>query len=154
SLSMAHRQPTGPAPSSHRFFLLAAATGAAEPSRAHRRARARSRRRGGDTPGEFGRIPVPRRGAALSANQRRSSMNVCGKEIRIRGRLVRIARLAAEGYEFVDDPAAAIADLKAQRGLVDLFTFTQEPPDAAPKYDFCTEWDNVAAIPISTFEHW
>ena len=57
-------------------------------------------------------------------------MNVCGKEIRIRGRLVRIARLAAEGYEFVDDPAAAIADLKAQRGLVDLFTFTQEPPDA------------------------
>jgi hypothetical protein len=81
-------------------------------------------------------------------------MNVCGKEIRIRGRLVRIAGLTAEGYEFVDDPAAAIADLRAQRGRIDLFTFAQELPDAAPKYDYRLEWDNVAAIPISTFEHW
>ena len=81
-------------------------------------------------------------------------MIVCGKEIRIGGRLVRIARLVAEGYEFVDDPAAAIAELKAQRGSVDLFTFAQELPDTTPKYDFPLEWDNVAAIPISTFEHW
>ena len=81
-------------------------------------------------------------------------MNVCGKEIRIRGRLVRIAELAADGYEFVDDPAAAIAGLKAQRGRRDLFTFVQELPDTAPKYQFPMEWDNVAAISVSTFEHW
>jgi hypothetical protein len=81
-------------------------------------------------------------------------MNVCGKEMTIRGHLVRIARLTADGYEFVDDPATAIADLKAHRGRVDLFTFAQELPAAAPKYDFPLELDNVAAIPISTFEHW
>jgi hypothetical protein len=81
-------------------------------------------------------------------------MNVCGKEISIQGRLVRIARLAADGYEFLDDPAATIAGLSAQRRRVDVFTFVQELPDTARKYDFPMESDNVAAVPVSTFERW
>jgi len=81
-------------------------------------------------------------------------MIVCGREISVRGRVLRIGRLAADGYEFVDDPAATLAGLRAQRGRIDVFTFAQELPDTAPAYDFPVEWDNVAAVPVSTFEHW
>lgn len=41
------------------------------------------------------------------------------------------------------------SDLKA-----DLFTFIQRPPDLAPKFDFHVEWDNYAAVPITTFNEW
>jgi hypothetical protein len=81
-------------------------------------------------------------------------MNVCGKEITTAGRLLRVGRLAADGYEFLDDPDAAIAGLRAQRGRIDVFTFAQELPDTARKHAFPMEWDNVAAVPVSTFEHW
>jgi hypothetical protein len=30
----------------------------------------------------------------------------------------------------------------------------QMPPDTAPKYDFPMEWNNVAALKITTFDHW
>ena len=75
-------------------------------------------------------------------------------EVSVRGRFVRIAGLAADGYDFLDDPAEAIDGLQAQGRHVDLFTFAQEPPDTAPRYDYPLEWDNVAAVPVSTFEHW
>jgi hypothetical protein len=75
-------------------------------------------------------------------------------EISVRGRLLRIAGLAADGYAFLDDPAEAIDGLQTQGRPVDLFTFAQEPPDTAPRYDYPWEWDNVAAVPVSTFEHW
>jgi len=81
-------------------------------------------------------------------------MIVCGREISVQGRVLRIGRLAADGYEFVDDPAATLAALRAQRRRIDVFTFAQELPDTAPAYDFPVEWDNVAAVPVSTFEHW
>ena len=81
-------------------------------------------------------------------------MNVGGKELSVRGWLVRRAALAADGYVFVDDPAAAIAELGARRHRVDLFTFAQDLPDTAPLYPYPMECDNVAAVPVSTFEHW
>ena len=81
-------------------------------------------------------------------------MIVCGREISVRGRVIRMGRLAADGYEFVDDPAETLTGLRTQRRRVDVFTFAQELPDTAPKHEFPMEWDNVAAVPVSTFEHW
>ena len=77
-----------------------------------------------------------------------------GKELQIRGRLVRIARLAAEKYDFLDDPAAALEALRQSGTRVDLLTFTQKLPDVTPQYDYPLEWDNLAALPVSTFDHW
>jgi hypothetical protein len=37
---------------------------------------------------------------------------------------------------------------------VDLFTFTQRLPNTKPLFQYPMEWDNFAAIPISTFEDW
>lgn len=81
-------------------------------------------------------------------------MDVCGRTIQVRGRLVRVARLAAERYEFLDEPAAAIDALRASGARIDLFTFLPPLPHHSPRYDYPMEWDNVAAVPVSTFDHW
>jgi hypothetical protein len=79
---------------------------------------------------------------------------LCGKEMQVRGRLIRIARLAAEKYDFLDDPEAALQALRRSGARVDLLTFTQQLPDVTPRYDYPLEWDNLAALPVSTFDHW
>jgi hypothetical protein len=81
-------------------------------------------------------------------------IKVCGKDVRIEGRLVRVARLDGEKYVFPDDPAAFIEGLGKCGTRVDLFTFLQRLPDTAPKYTYPMEWDNLAVLPVSTFEHW
>jgi hypothetical protein len=81
-------------------------------------------------------------------------MNVCGKEIRVQGELIRIARLEAEGYEFLEDPEAALDDLRESGIRIDLFTFIQKLRHTSPKYSYPMEWDNVAALPVSTFDDW
>ena len=84
--------------------------------------------------------------------RRVTQMKVAGKNIEVGGRLVRIGRLAAEGFEFVDE--AMLTEIVKIRSGMDLFTFVQRLPGTTPDYDYPTEWDNVAAVPISTFEHW
>src|SRR6185312_2463768 len=81
-------------------------------------------------------------------------MHVCGKDIVVRGRLIRVARLTAERYEFLDDPSSAIAELRAAPRRVDVFTFLPPLPHPSPLYAYPMEWDNVAALRVTTFEHW
>jgi hypothetical protein len=82
-------------------------------------------------------------------------VRVCGRDVDVRGRLIRIARLAGDGYEFVDDDApAALRSLGTTGSRVDLFTFTQQLPDSTPRHAYPMEWDNVAALRVSSFEHW
>jgi len=81
-------------------------------------------------------------------------MIVCGREIKVKGRLIRIARLDAEKYHFLKDPEPILAGVRQSGVRVDLFTFMQGLPDTSRKYDYPMEWDNFAAIPISSFEDW
>jgi hypothetical protein len=81
-------------------------------------------------------------------------MIVCGKDIRVKGQLVRVGRLEAEMFKYLDDPAAVVAGLRESNPRVDLFTFLQKPPDGSPKYSYPMEWDNLAVLPITTFENW
>ena len=57
-------------------------------------------------------------------------------------------------YESVDDPEAMLQALRESGIRIDLFTFMQKLPDTSPKYAYPMEWDNVAALPVSTFDHW
>lgn len=82
-----------------------------------------------------------------------------GEDIRIQGKFVRTARLELEKYEFLDDPTAVIEDLRSSGVRIDLFTFLQRLPESilskpSPKYDYPMEWDNLAVLPVSTFDHW
>jgi hypothetical protein len=84
----------------------------------------------------------------------RSWIKAHGTEIRVDGRLLHIARLEADGYEFLDDPEPILDDLRKSQMRVDIFTFTQSLRDTSPKYRYLMEWDNFATLPVSTFEHW
>lgn len=74
---------------------------------------------------------------------------------------MRIARLELDKYEFVDAPAVLIEGLRTSGERVDLFKFLQRPAaeaeklsETAPQYNYPLEWDNLAVLPVSTFEHW
>src|SRR5262245_44059177 len=81
-------------------------------------------------------------------------MKICGKGVRIDGRVVRIGRLAADRYEFLDDPEAACKEIRDSGVGMDLFTFLESLRDRQPKYAYPMEWDKLAALPVSTFDHW
>jgi hypothetical protein len=81
-------------------------------------------------------------------------MKVCGKDIHVDGYIVRIARLDGDGYEFIEDPEAMLEGLRKCGRRIDIFTFIQKVTDTEPRYRYSMEWDNFAALPISTFDHW
>lgn len=81
-------------------------------------------------------------------------MEIDGKDIRIKGGLARIGFLDGEGFQFVDDPESVLDGLRKSETRIDLFTFIQRLSDATPRYNYPMEWDNMAVLPISTFDDW
>jgi hypothetical protein len=81
-------------------------------------------------------------------------IEVAGKQIQIRGSVLKVARLDAEKFLFVDDPAPIIEGLKKSSQRVDMFTFLQKVTERSPKYAYPVEWDNLAVLPVSTFDNW
>ena len=81
-------------------------------------------------------------------------VRVCGRDIKVEGRLIRTGRVDGEKYCFLDDPEPVVDGLRKCGTRIDLFTFMQRLPETAPKYRYPMEWDNFAALPISTFDHW
>jgi len=81
-------------------------------------------------------------------------MKVCGKDVKIQGRIVRVARLDGDKYTFPDDPEAMLDGLRRCGTRVDLFTFLQKLPETSPQYSYPMELDNLAVLPVSTFDHW
>jgi hypothetical protein len=79
-----------------------------------------------------------------------------GKPITITGSFLHIAGIKAEEEHFYDvtSPERILQELKAQGLRVDLFTFWQRLPNIEPKFRYSLEWDNVAAVRISTYEEW
>ncbi len=52
------------------------------------------------------------------------------------------------------DPESFILSLRNSGLKADLLTFAQRLPDNTPKYGYPKEYENVAAISVSTFSHW
>jgi hypothetical protein len=80
--------------------------------------------------------------------------NEMDKAITVKGRMIRIAALTAEPYEDVVDPEAVVRSFAQGRIKSDLFTFIQRPPDTVPRHPYPLEWDNMAVLPVSSYEHW
>lgn len=81
-------------------------------------------------------------------------MRVCGKEIKVRGRFLRVARLDADKYHFLSDPEPVIQGLRKCGQRIDLFTFMQGLSETKPKYKYPMEWDNLAVLTLSNFDKW
>lgn len=74
------------------------------------------------------------------------------EDFEVRGRWLRIASWR-NNYDELPDPPVVI-DLLKQRTVADIFTFSQRLPNTTARYSYNLEWDNVAAIPIRTYEEW
>jgi hypothetical protein len=72
----------------------------------------------------------------------------------INGQICRVAHLDAEDYKFPTDPQAVVAALRESKAPVDIFTFLQKLPETAPKYPYPVEMDNMAVLPVTTFDNW
>lgn len=82
-------------------------------------------------------------------------VEIGGQVFGIDGGILRTAGLDDDWYDDVRDPPGVIDALKSRGDLgVDLFTFWQRPPDTQPRYDYYHELEDVAVLPITTFQEW
>jgi hypothetical protein len=84
---------------------------------------------------------------------------VNGKDIIVKGRLIRIASVHDEEWleTEVQNPELCLKKLKEQQewGLrADLFTFTQKLPATKPQYKYSLEWESIAAVHLTSFKEW
>jgi len=81
-------------------------------------------------------------------------MKIENTKITITGNFIKMARIEEEWYEDVEDPLSLIEALKKSKIKADLFTFWQRIPEIKPKYNYYMEWENIAVIPIQSYNHW
>jgi hypothetical protein len=81
-------------------------------------------------------------------------IHVLDTALQVRGSALKIARLDGEKFLFAADPDRIVDALRRSRHHVDIFTFIQKAADTSPKHSYPMEWDNLAVLPITTFEHW
>lgn len=81
-------------------------------------------------------------------------MKIFDKEIHVDRRLVRVGRLRAEQFDSLSDPAAALEVIRKECKGMDVFTFVEKLPNTTPRFNYIAEWDNLAAMRVSTFDHW
>ncbi|PYU29744.1 MAG: hypothetical protein DMG31_16220 [Acidobacteria bacterium] len=81
-------------------------------------------------------------------------IKLCGKDVKAEGRLVRIARLDGDKYNFPEDPQALVNGLRKCGTRIDLFTFLPRLSKTSPEYHYPMEWDNLAVLSVSSFDGW
>jgi hypothetical protein len=85
------------------------------------------------------------------------SISVDGRTIIVAGKWFREARIHDEDWlpgEAVRDPAHFLRIIKNSQLNPDWFTFAQKFTDPKPRFSYPLEWDNIAAIPITSFNEW
>lgn len=88
------------------------------------------------------------------------ALDINGMAIITRGRRLKLASVHEEEWleKALDDPESCIRILKDrafERAFpADIFTFSERPPVTRSRYDYYSEPDSVAAIPITTFKKW
>jgi len=83
-----------------------------------------------------------------------NSIEYEGVKLIIEGKLIKTARLLEEWYDDVEEPESIIKVFNDLPEKPDIFTFWQRLPATEPKYQYYTEWESVAAIPIKNYDHW
>jgi hypothetical protein len=77
-----------------------------------------------------------------------------GTEFVVHGRLCRIVRAREEWDTDIRNPLDIVRELRSQKVRADVFTFAQRVPETAPAFSFRMEMDNVAAVPLTTYDEW
>ena len=82
------------------------------------------------------------------------SLHIHNKELIVTGRLIRTVRIEQEWYDDVGEPEEIVEGLRQHSIKVDIFTFWQRLPESAPKYKYYMEWDDIAALPVKSYDYW
>jgi hypothetical protein len=85
---------------------------------------------------------------------RLSCVEIDGQNYCVTGRLVKVVTLEEEWYEDINNPRRVIRSLADLNFGCDIFTFWQRVPETEPKYNYFTEWESLAVLPVKTFDHW
>jgi hypothetical protein len=86
--------------------------------------------------------------------QKKANLSIGGRELRVEGHLCRLARLDGDDFKFLNDPEPVLTEVRNAGLRIDLFSFVQGLPETSAKYSYPLEWDNIAVLPVSTFEQW
>lgn len=81
-------------------------------------------------------------------------MRIQEKDIVVEGRLLKTVRLDEEWYEDLTNPEAFLQALRANEVNADLLTFWQRFPNSTPKFDYPVEWEDLAVLPVRSFNEW
>jgi len=81
-------------------------------------------------------------------------LRVDGSEFIISGFPIRTVKLRNEWFEDIRNPESVSKELRLSGNSLDIFSFWQRIPEIEPRYPYYHEIENVAAIPITTYEHW
>ena len=82
------------------------------------------------------------------------SVIIDGKELSISGRLMKMARVHGEYYDFINSPGYFIQKLRSLNTGAAMFTFLQEIGEQTANHPFYHESESLAVLPISTWDHW
>ena len=102
-------------------------------------------------------LPILTRETLIEGEPRRvSCVEILGQIYSIRRRgLVTVVGLEDEWYEDVRDPEVAIEALTCTKAVgADIFTFRQRLPNLEPKYAYPREWEELAVLPIKSYQDW
>jgi len=81
-------------------------------------------------------------------------MLIGNTELITTGRLVKIAMLRNEWYEFLEEPQGFLEVLRRSKISASLFTFLEKPAEKEPKERFHCEHESIPVLPVTTYEHW
>jgi hypothetical protein len=82
-------------------------------------------------------------------------LEIAGQTYTLSRNPVNMVRLEDEWYEDVRDPMSVVNILRNSSGFKpDIFTFWQRLPELEPSYPLHTEWEELAVLPIKSYDHW
>src|ERR1700689_4395059 len=85
------------------------------------------------------------------------ALEVDGKNIIVRGKWIRTARVEAEEWLETElgEPQSCAQILKESAEFrADILSFAQKLPATRPRYRYPMEWDSIAAVRLTTFKEW
>ena len=81
-------------------------------------------------------------------------LQIYNKNIIITRGLIRIARIDQELCDDIGEPERIAEVLRQNSVNADLFTFCQRLPETTPRYEYYMEWDDIAVLPVKSYDHW
>ena len=81
-------------------------------------------------------------------------MRIEGNDVVVEGRLLKSVRLEHEWHDDIQDPESFRMALHKSNVAADLFTFWQRYPGSKPKFNYTAEWEDLAVLPVRSFEEW